>query len=54
MSLMDIVPVVSQTRMPRRKQTRTEIQMRWVEKNRDKWNAYRREWYRRTKQQEAA
>lgn len=49
MSLADLVPVVLETRIERRRLSRTEIQMRWVRKNREKFNAYRREWYARRK-----
>jgi hypothetical protein len=50
----DLVPIALATRMPRRKLTRTQIHLRWVAKNRDKWNAYRREWWARRKQQQEA
>lgn len=54
--MKDLIPVILQTRMEPQRQplTRTQIHLRWVEKNRDKFNAYRREWYARRQQKEAA
>ncbi len=49
MSLADLVLVIPTVKMPRRALTRTEIQMRWVAKNRRKFNAYRQQWYRERK-----
>lgn len=43
--LADLVPVIAQTRIERRRASRTQIQLRWVAKNRKAWNAYRRKWY---------
>lgn len=51
MSLADIVPMIQETRIERRKLTKTEIHMRWLNKpgNRAKFNAYRRQWWRKRK-----
>lgn len=49
MSLADILPAIADTRMERRKMTRTEIMRRYRHKNAEKWNAYRRAWYAKRK-----
>jgi len=48
--LSDLIPEVTKARMPRQRRiSATAAHMRWVAKNRDRWNAYRRDWYARRK-----
>lgn len=50
MSMADLVPLLLETRIERRQPlTRTQIQLRWVARNRAKFNAYRRDWRARRK-----
>jgi len=44
MSVADLVQLAEAIRIERRKLTPTERHLRWVRKNRTKWNAYRRNW----------
>ena len=50
MSLADILPALVETKMERRKMTRTEIMRRYRHKHAAKWNAYRRAWRARRKE----
>lgn len=49
MSLADLVPLALECDFTRPRlsgrASRTAAHLRWVEKNRDRWNAYRREWW---------
>lgn len=49
MSLSDLVPVALSCEVPRRTLGRAEVQRRYRIKNRVKFNAYRRQWYRMRK-----
>lgn len=51
MSLSDLVEVARTVRMERRPLSRTEIHRRWVQRNRNKWNAYRRKWRQKRREQ---
>lgn len=44
MSLIDIVPIVLQTKIKRRPMDRAEIQRRWQLKNREHLRRYKRAW----------
>jgi hypothetical protein len=47
--LADLVPLILETKAPRRLLTRTEINRRYRQRNREKWLAYRRAWYAKNK-----
>lgn len=49
--MTDLLALLSATRMPRRTLTRAEIRRRWKDRNRAKFNAYRRAWRQSKREQ---